>query len=265
MKFKSLLAVFIASVLVGVCAAAGQSPSRAPKPRQQVQKEQPVPAPAVAAPLTPEQMPATPPQVAFNSGQLTIIADNSTLGDILRAVRKQTGASVDVPGNATERVIGRYGPGPARDVLAAMLNGSHFNFVLLGSAANPNVLDRVMLISKSGGGAEPGEPTVAAGQANPMSPVVASQEADNGDTSNDDSAQDASDALADDTAGQADDSEQLQQQATPFAQPNAVKTPEQLLQELQQRQQQLQQQQQQPGVRPGFPTPGVPPQPQPQQ
>ena len=252
----------MASVLVGSCVA-GQAPSPVHKHRQQAQKEQPAPAPpAVApAPLTPEQMPASPPQVAFNSGQLTIISDNSTLGDILRAVRKQTGASVDVPGNATERVIGRYGPGPARDVLATLLNGSHFNFVLLGSATNPNVLDRVMLISKSGGGAQPGEQTNVAGQQRPAPPMVASQAGDNGDTSVDDGAElpEATDAQAEDLAGQGQGEEQQQQpQANPFGQA-PVKTPEQLLQELQQRQQQ-----QQPGVPRGFPVPGTPPQPQPQ-
>jgi hypothetical protein len=109
---------------------------------------QPVP---THAPLSLAQMPASPPRVAFSDGQLTITAENSTLGDILRGVRSQTGASVDVPGNATERVVGQFGPGPARDVLAALLNGSHFNYVLLGSPTDPGALDRVILISISGG------------------------------------------------------------------------------------------------------------------
>src|SRR5271167_1056424 len=105
-------------------------------------------------PLPPEQMPSSPPEVQFRQGQLTIMASNSTLGDILRAVRKETGAAVDVPGNATERVVGQFGPGPARDVLSSLLNGSHFNYVLLGSPTDPNALDRVILMAKSGAGAE---------------------------------------------------------------------------------------------------------------
>jgi hypothetical protein len=80
-------------------------------------------------------MPTSAPQVSFHNDQLTIVAHNSTLGDVLRAVRNQTGAAVEIPANATERVVGRFGPGPARDVLAVLLNGSHFNYVMLGSAA----------------------------------------------------------------------------------------------------------------------------------
>jgi hypothetical protein len=34
-------------------------------------------------------------------------------------------------------------------VLASLLNGSHFNYVLLGSAQNPLALDRVILTSRS--------------------------------------------------------------------------------------------------------------------
>ena len=94
-------------------------------------------------------MPASPPEVQFHQGQLTIKASNSTLGDILRGVCRETGASEEVTGDATERVIGRFGPGPARDVLASLLNGSHFNYVLLGSAQNPLALDRVILTSRS--------------------------------------------------------------------------------------------------------------------
>ena len=79
------------------------------------------------------------------------MAENSTLADILRAVRTQTGAAIEVPPNATERVVAHLGPGPARDVLAALLNGSHFNYVMLGSAAHPDSVDRLILTSKSGG------------------------------------------------------------------------------------------------------------------
>lgn len=111
----------------------------------------PVPLPGASSQvsLPPEQMPASPPEVQFHQGQLTIKASNSTLGDILRAVCRETGASEEMTGNATERVIGRFGPGPARDVLASLLNGSHFNYVLLGSAENPLALDRVILTSRS--------------------------------------------------------------------------------------------------------------------
>ena len=95
-------------------------------------------------------MPALPPQVHYSRGQLTIVAGNSTLADILRAVRTQTGAAVEVPPNATERVVTHLGPGPTRDVLAALLNGTHFNYVMVGSPSHPDSVDRLILTSKTG-------------------------------------------------------------------------------------------------------------------
>ena len=189
-------------------------------------------------------MPATAPKVAYNGGQLTITAPNSTLGDILREVHKQTGASVDVPGNATERVMGTFGPGPVRDVLASLLNGSHFNYVILGSAANPDTLDRVMLLSKPVSDVG-NQPVNTAQVQNPQAPAGGAQP-EAMEFGNDESAEQQQDqgdifgnANNDDQANQVQADEQQQGQPNPFGTPNnGVKTPEQLLQELQQRQQQ---------------------------
>jgi len=253
--------------------------------RGKVQSPTLSPAASSAVPLPPEQLPASPPEVQFRQGQLTITASNSTLGDILRAVRKETGASVDVPGNATERVVGQFGPGPARDVLASLLNGSHFNYVLLGSAENPAALDRVILTSRSGANDQPVQTASASPQNQPnqaddgpgsgLPPAIRAanaraiaarsavipQPADTEDMSSDDSAPDAADSADADEQGTPGQADNQPQQPNPFGQPGAVKTPEQLLQELQQRQQQMQQQ----GVpnAPGYPpAPGQPRQPQ---
>ncbi|HTZ96639.1 MAG TPA: hypothetical protein VMB18_09595 [Terriglobales bacterium] len=213
-------------------------------------------------PLTPAQMPATPPTVSFVGEQLTVNAPNSTLGDILREVRKQTGASIDIPGNATERVMGIFGPGPARDVLTAILNGSHFNYVLMGSATNPSGLDRVMLLSKPA--AEPVNQVANAQMQNapPQAPPGGVQAGEALDFGNDqaqgDNQQDSADIFGSaeeqqqpDQNQQADDQQGV---ANPFGNPNAnqVKTPQQLLQELQQQQQQGQQNPN------GLPNPGNP-------
>src|SRR5579872_3788380 len=101
---------------------------------------QPIPLDAIAA---------VPPQVSYANDQLTINAPNSTLADILRAVRKQTGAEIEVPA-APERVVTHIGPGPAREVMAELLNGSRFNYVLLGAPGDDNGLSRVVLVAKSG-------------------------------------------------------------------------------------------------------------------
>jgi hypothetical protein len=246
------------SVAVLTCLVAGQCLADQPNKAKAHRGAAPVAAVAApAVPLRPEQMPATPPQVAFQHGLLIITAENSTLGDILRAVRNQTGAAVDVPGNATERVVGSFGPGPARDVLSSLLNGSHFNYVLLGSATNPDALEHVILTVKSS--ADPSGTPPEAASAAPPAP------AQNSDMAVEDQPdQNAEDSIfAEDPPGQADEQ-------APAAPP--TRTPEQMLQDLQHQQevqQQIQQRQQQLGLPPNAPGPrGIPmpagAQPQPQ-
>ena len=197
-----------------------------------------------------------PPQVNYQNGQLTIVAPNSTLGDILRAVRKQTGAEIEIP-TATDRVVTHLGPGPVREVMAELLNGSRFNYVLLGSAADSNLLTRVVLVAKTGDtGASnppPGQQPPAPMQAGNMAPPPEEAAAEVNDA-------DATDENADDNGDQA--AAEAEQPATPPDQPG-VKTPQQMLQEMQQRQLQLQQQQP-PGQAP-IPGAGRAPQDPPQQ
>jgi hypothetical protein len=279
MKPKFLFVVSLSCLLLGGLCFGKQRRTAANQPAQDQPAAQSAPA---AAPATLAESPASPPEVSFQGGELTITAQNSTLGDILKAVRAQTGATIDLPGNASERVVGHFGPAPARDVLTSLLNGSHFNFVLLGSSTDPNALDRVILMAKSGAPAESSPPPAnqaasaynqAAAYPRPMAPMsapgtstvtVEGQDADATDDATDDST-DASDDSTDDTdqTDQTDDQTAADDQQQQDGQ-QSVKTPEQLLQELQQRQQQLQQQGVQPGVTPGirqFPNPGAPGQP----
>jgi len=196
-----------------------------------------------------DAIPAVAPDVSYLNGLLTIVAPNSTLGDILRGVRKHTSADIEIPATATERVVTRLGPAPAREVMAELLNGSRFNYILLGSPSDANALVRVVLVAKT-----PDTPLPAdAAAANNGTPTPAANAADAAD------AEAADDSATDDSADQsAAEAEQTQ----PGEQPG-VKTPQQLLQEMQQRQLQMQQQQaNQPGgpPAPGMPAPHQPPQ-----
>jgi hypothetical protein len=215
-----------------------------------------------------DSIPAVAPQVVYQSGQLTILAPNSTLGDILRAIRKQTSADIDIPANANERVVTSLGPGPAREVVAELLNGSRFNYVLLGSPSDASRLTRVVLVAKTGpevvgGPSQPQGQQPVIGQAGNMAPspqeVVNTGDVQDAEV-NDDSAVDDN---ADQTPTEAE-----QQPAVPQEQPGGIKTPQQMLQEMQQRQLQMQQQLA-PGQPPipgaALPAPQPPPQPQPQE
>jgi hypothetical protein len=199
-------------------------------------------------PPTLEQLPASAPRVAFRSGQLTIVARNSSLGAILREVQSQTGATVDMPANPTERVVGQFGPGPAREVLAALLNGSRFNYVLMGSPQDPASLDRVVLLKKSSdgdgaGGGSQGTNTAQAIVPRQGNVVIPDPDADENGQDNTEEMMEP-DQPPDEQANQGDE----EQNAQP-----AIKTPQQLLQELQHQQQM--QQQGQPGAPQANPLP----------
>jgi hypothetical protein len=232
-------------------------------PRKPHKKQTPAkPLPQLPAgplqPITLDQMPSSPPQVSYQAGQLTISARNCTLGDILRAVRAKTGANFDVPAGATERVMGQLGPGPPRDVIASLLNGSRFDYVMLGSATNPAAIDQLILTPKAGTPAGGAPPAVVndPGQPQPGQPAFqAGGDAERGDADAEATVDDSSQAQPD-SAEQGDQAD-AQEGPQDASQPNSqqVKTPEQLLQELQQQQQQLQQQQ---GA-PAPPPPGQPP------
>lgn len=100
-----------------------------------------------------------------------MFAKNSRLSDILRAIAEKTGASIDVPEGANERVVSQLGPAPARDVMSALLNGSHFNYVMVGTETDPDGVARVVLTAKSerteGGPAGSGSAATATATARP--------------------------------------------------------------------------------------------------
>lgn len=159
MRISKLMLLPVVAFAMSVPTMVAQTPARHLNPKLSRRKAAPKPfvlPPVSKAPLPQvpmDMLPAAAPHVAYQDGMLTIVAENATLGDILRQVHKLTGASIDVPANATERVAARLGPAPARTVLADLLNGSAFNYVMLGKDSDPNTLVAVNLTSKPAGGA----------------------------------------------------------------------------------------------------------------
>jgi len=265
---KLLVSIFLGFLLV-LSSASAETSNQHKKPKSRKPSKQQFvlpPAPVGPLPQVPlDQLPAAPPQVNFQNGRLSILAQNSTLGDILREVRKLTGASIEIPPNATERVVASLGPAPPRDVLAALLNGTSFNYVMVGSVTDPTALSSVVLSVRPAGA---GTQTVAAvsqptpvysapertelgpgmrpggflPRVQPVTPQPANPQVASGDDNADE--QDAEENDQDEADNQD------QNGGTP--QPNAgPKTPDQILQMLQKQQQQ--QQQQQPGQPPPNP------------
>ena len=81
--------------------------------------------------------------VTFENGMLRIHAEKATLAQVLFEVQRQTHAEIAIPAGAEqEQVVADLGPAPARDVLAALLNGSAYNFIFVGEELT---LERVIL------------------------------------------------------------------------------------------------------------------------
>jgi len=101
-------------------------------------------------------------EVSFREGQLGIRAHKVTLSQVLFAVQQRTGAEVSIAAGAEqETVTVDLAPGPAPEVLARLLNGSKFNFLILSAASDPRQLDRVILSPRTEGVIMPSSPIPA--------------------------------------------------------------------------------------------------------
>lgn len=241
-----------AGVSQGATAATTQATSKARPRRKKATPVAEVP-PTPAPPLTLEQTPPTAPTISYKNGQLTIDAHNSTLSQVLRGVQLQTGASMDIPGSANnERVVAQIGPGQPHDVLNTLLNGSKFDYVILGVTGSPGAVQKVILSPRQSTGAS----SANSAQNNAPPPQESmgdeEQQPDEGvPVADTNGMENQTPEQVPPPPGNFRRSLPVGQQPpdqSPFGQgesQNVVKTPEQLMQELQQMQQQQQQYQEQ--------------------
>ena len=62
-----------------------------------------------------------PAAVDYSHGQLTVVSERATLGQVLKLVAAKTGGMIDVaPELQNEPVMARLGPGPVREVLTGI-------------------------------------------------------------------------------------------------------------------------------------------------
>jgi hypothetical protein len=219
--------------------ASGSAPVVTPAPQtvpvqQQVDEQLPL-------------QPPTPPQVAYRNGQLTVQAINSTLESVLAAIRSKAGIQFEgLEGGAPERVAVSMGPLPEGEVLAAILGGSRFDFVVVDRLDSPGVVQRVLLTRRGSASA-----TALPG----MQPAPRTASGDEDENPDEASAEPESpqDTPARPPIMQAQPQMQINPQPPQpqtGQQPTGPKTPEQLLEELKQMQQRQQQQQPPPPQKP---------------
>ncbi|MES2393915.1 MAG: hypothetical protein V4555_19920, partial [Acidobacteriota bacterium] len=141
---------------------------------------------SLAAPLTAQILPPTPPtsmpaanslpapiaappagastkpqraRVTFANGQLDVRADNSSLNQILHEISSVTGMKI-TGGVADERVFGNYGPAAPSDVLATLLDGTGTNVLVREDPHSQAPVE--LVLTPRGGGPTPPNPNAQA-------------------------------------------------------------------------------------------------------
>lgn len=82
-------------------------------------------------------------QVTYQNGLLFISANNAPLAEILGRIQKLTGAAITMPSDVNERVAAQLGPKPAAQVVAELLYGSRYDYVIAGRDTDPPGIDSV--------------------------------------------------------------------------------------------------------------------------
>jgi len=97
-----------------------------------------------------------PLQITYEDGQLTIVAENSPLSEVMSALRAAMGADIDLPSSvARQRIWVRLGPGPARKILRDLLENTELDYVIQASDTETQGIRSVLLTLRSKT-AEPG-------------------------------------------------------------------------------------------------------------
>ena len=97
--------------------------------------------------LAPADATTQPATVSLRNGKLTVEANNSDLTQILQDLAGACAMTI-IGLNGGPRVFGVYGPGNSREVLAALLVGAGYNFIMVGGASDGTPRE-LLLISQN--------------------------------------------------------------------------------------------------------------------
>ena len=88
--------------------------------------------------------------ISYTDGQLTIHVFNTTLAEVLGKVARLTGVTIELPpGAGVEKMqIVELGPGPARQILAALLAESNFDYLIQASDNDSDTIQSVLLMPR---------------------------------------------------------------------------------------------------------------------
>lgn len=154
LRLAMFAATLVATGLMAVRANAQQGPQL-----QQPSRAQSAPA-AADAPHTPAA-----PVVTYEHGQLSIVAENASLSEVMAALHSAMGTEVDIPaGSASDRVWAHLGPGSAHKILSALFANTDLDYIVQGSPTDAGGIRSVTLSVRA--------PDAGPGKTGPMSSPV---------------------------------------------------------------------------------------------
>ena len=109
----------------------------------------------VALPQTNAATPTPPPapkkvEITFQDGRLRLVSNKASLAEVLNEIRAQLHADIVVPAGAEQEVVAvALGPSTPREVISKLLDGSRYNFIIVGTDADANQVERVVLSPKT--------------------------------------------------------------------------------------------------------------------
>jgi hypothetical protein len=117
----------------------------------------------------PGQSAAPSPIALITRGGLTIRANGQDFASVLDAIRTVTGITVEMPNESeSEPVFMNLGPVSTKDALMALLEGTKYNYVIVGSQGDSQVVKRLIVSSRSSPAAPPLVASTGQGPATPQ-------------------------------------------------------------------------------------------------
>ena len=110
---------------------------------------------SVSAPNPSTPVPTAPPvpkkvEISFQDGRLRLVSNKASLAEVLNEIRMQLNAEIVVPAGAEQEVVAvALGPATPREVISRLLDGSRYNFIIVGTDADANQVERVVLSPKN--------------------------------------------------------------------------------------------------------------------
>jgi len=116
----------------------------------------------------PVQPTAPSPIAAITGSGLTIRANGQDFVSVIEAIRSVTGITVDMPpGGPSEPVFMNLGPVSTKDALLALLEGTKYNYMIVSSERDSQLVKRVILSPQS---SAPAAPLIASAREAPEAP-----------------------------------------------------------------------------------------------